>query len=63
MSSLSMGIFEQGMEKGVEKTVLNSYEEGLPISLIAKITRLSEEKVQQIIEENKDTQAKKMTVF
>lgn len=63
--------FEQGMEQGIEKgaerkqceMILNSYEEGLPISLIAKITGLSEEKVLQIIEENKDTEVKKMTVF
>lgn len=67
MASLSECIFEQGMEQGAERkqceTVLNSYKEGLPISLIAKITQLSEEKLKQIIEENKDTEVKKMTVF
>ena len=91
MSSLSMGIFEQGVEKGekigiekgekigvekgekigVEKgkeenkreTVLNAYKKRLPIDLIAEITQLSEERVKQIIEENKDTEVKKMALF
>lgn len=54
---------EQGAERKQCETVLNSYKEGLPISLIAKITQLSEEKLKQIIEENKDTEVKKMTVF
>ena len=64
MSSLSMGIYEQGIEKGEEEgreeVVLDSHEEGLPIPVIAKITRLSEERVKQIIEGNKDTEAKEM---
>ncbi|CAM4428061.1 MAG: hypothetical protein E7L01_02545 [Paenibacillus macerans] len=36
---------EQGMEKGIEKTALNMLREGMEISLVAKVTGLSEEQV------------------
>lgn len=58
MSNLAEGIFERGFKEGLRQgiqrskceIVLNAYEEGLSISLIAKITGLSEEEVLQIIE-------------
>lgn len=58
MSNLAEGIFERGFKEGLRQgiqrskceIVLNAYEEGLSISLIAKTTGLSEEEVLQIIE-------------
>ncbi|WP_049895070.1 Rpn family recombination-promoting nuclease/putative transposase [Paenibacillus antibioticophila] len=36
---------EEGLEKGIEKTALNMLREGMEISLVAKVTGLSEEQV------------------
>jgi predicted transposase/invertase (TIGR01784 family) len=43
---------EQGIEKEKIKIIINAYDNGLTISMIAKITGLSDQEVQRILIEN-----------
>jgi predicted transposase/invertase (TIGR01784 family) len=43
---------QQGIEKEKNKTIINAYDSGLTISMIANITGLSDQEVQRILIEN-----------
>jgi hypothetical protein len=42
----------EGIEKGIEKGIINSYKNGIAIALIANIFNLPEQKIKQILKEN-----------
>ena len=52
MCNLSTGIYEQGIEQGIETnrtaTVLSMLKENLPIEMIARITNLSADKIRAL---------------
>ena len=52
MCNLSMGIYEEGIEKGiaegVEKTAINMLKENMDIKVISRLTGLSEEKIDEL---------------
>lgn len=56
MCNLSTGIYEQGIEQGIETnrtaTVLSMLKENLPIEMIARITNLSADKIRALKMEN-----------
>ena len=56
MCNLSTGIYEQGIEQGIETnrtaTVLSMLKENLPIEMIARITNLSADKIHALKMEN-----------
>ena len=52
MCNLSMGIYEEGMEKGIaagiEKTAINMLKKSMDIATIMELTGLSEEKIEEL---------------
>ena len=52
MCNLSMGIYEEGVEKGiivgVEKTAVNMLKKSMDIATIIEVTGLSEEKIDEL---------------
>ncbi len=52
MCNLSMGIYEEGIEKGiaegVEKTAINMLKKNMDIDTIMELTGLSKEKIEEL---------------
>ena len=48
MCNLSMGIYEEGIAEGVEKTAINMLKENMDIKVISRLTGLSEEKIDEL---------------
>lgn len=54
MCNLSTGIEEKGIEKGIEKFILNMYKKGYTLDQIADVAEISVDKVEAIINKKKE---------
>lgn len=54
MCNLSTGIEEKGIEKGIEKFILNMYKKGYTLDQIADVAEISADKVEAIINKKKE---------